>query len=85
MRRPFIKGRGQFRVGSTPVDVVSAEGAESSGCHVGPSARQQIDIAMPRAVGISSGSATVGCQSLWMARTEAARSLPVDAAQLFAS
>jgi hypothetical protein len=77
MRLPFIKGRGHFRVGA---DVVSAQGAESSGCHVGPSARQQIDIAMPRAVGISSGSATAGYQSLCIARTEAARSLPVGAA-----
>ena len=48
-----------------------------------PPARQQTDIAMPRAVGISSGSATAACQSLWMPRTEAPRSLPVSAAQLF--
>jgi hypothetical protein len=46
------------------------------------SAPQQIDIAMPRAVGISCGSATAERQSLWMARTEAARSLPVGAVRL---
>ena len=85
MRRPIIKGLASSEWVQSPADVVSAEGAESSGCHVGPSARQQIDIAMPRAAAISSNSATAGCQSLWMARTEAARSLPVDAAQLFAS